>query len=504
MTRKFWWAWVILYSISGCSNKEPISQPASPAISVAVPRKDRGSCGQVRAATTAKSYAYPLKVSDSGRYLVDQSNKAFRIQGDSAQSLIANLTYEEADRYLSDRQAKGFNAINANLLEHKFAIKAPANRRGDAPFVRPADFSTPNEPYFAYADSIIDLAASKGMLVSLAPMYLGYGGGDEGWWKVLTNKLNTQSVCYHFGLYVGSRYKDRKNILWVIGGDYMPPSESEGEARLHKIMEGIKAAGATQLWSGDWNNPSLATDEPAFANSMDINAVYTSGIGKHTGTTYDAARRAYEYSPRRPAYLKETGYEDEALMPGDPASVRSYEYWAILQGATAGGFYGHRDIWEFATSAWWSGFPFGHGSWENALNSPGVFDWVCMGQVLDSVPWYDLVPSGLAGMKTLVSEGGGKYGSLDYVAAAATPDGKALLAYVPPRTTSSRITVETSVLRAPFRARWFDPTSGKYTDIARGPFRNNERGTFVVPGMNASAGRDWVLVLNEIKIRRRS
>src|SRR5215813_6238625 len=198
-------------------------------------------------ALDSSTYAFPLKVSADGRFLVDQNDQPFRIQGDSAQSLIANLTYDEADTYLSYRQAQGFNSVNINLLEHKFAINAPANRNGDAPFTSPGNFSTPNENYFAFADSIIDLAASKGMLVSLAYMYLGYGGGDEGWWAELTNSTNTQTICYNFGLYLGNRYRSRDNILWVVGGDFFPPPGSEGETRLKRILEGIQAAGATQL-----------------------------------------------------------------------------------------------------------------------------------------------------------------------------------------------------------------------------------------------------------------
>jgi hypothetical protein len=45
----------------------------------------------------ATSYVYPLKASPSGRYLVDQNGTPFRTQGDAAWSLIANLTYAEAD-----------------------------------------------------------------------------------------------------------------------------------------------------------------------------------------------------------------------------------------------------------------------------------------------------------------------------------------------------------------------------------------------------------------------
>ncbi len=168
-----------LYLALGCSNKESESAPGTPPANRSGASSPGFPASPIQV-TTAATYAYPLKISTNGRYLVDQNSKPFRIQGDSAQSLIANLTYAEADKYLSDRQRKGFNTININLLEAKFAIHAPANRNGDTPFTKPGDFSTPNEAYFAFADSIIDLAASKGMLVSLAAMYLGDNGGDQG------------------------------------------------------------------------------------------------------------------------------------------------------------------------------------------------------------------------------------------------------------------------------------------------------------------------------------
>jgi hypothetical protein len=441
---------------------------------------------------------YPLKISANGRYLLDQGNKPFRIQGDSAQSLIVNLTYAEAETYLSDRQAKGFNSVNINLFEHKMGVKAPANRNGDTPFTRPGDFSTPNEAYFTFADSIIDLAASKGMLVSLAAMYLGANGGDEGWWSVLTNKTNSQAVCYRFGQYVGKRYKNRANILWVIGGDFTPPAGSEGETRLHKFMDGIKAAGATQLWAGDWKAPCISTDVRAFASAMDINAVYTYGFSRNDGLTYVEAAFAYQYSPPHPAYLKETGYEEEGWLPGDRTSVRKYEYWAVLGGTTAGAFFGHRDIWEFTTTDWSSGFFPQHGPWRNALNSAGTLDMMRLGLLLDVLPWYDLVPSGLAGMNPLVTSGGGTFGQQDFVAAAADPRGTTLAAYVPPATTSAKITINMKTFSGPASARWFDPTSGKYVNVRGGPFANRGAADFIVPGVNSDGAKDWVLVLRTI------
>jgi len=79
-------------------------------------------------------------------------------------------------------------------------------------------------------------------------------------------------------------------------------------------------------------------------------------------------------------------------------------------------------------------------------------------------------------MKTLVTEGGGTYGQLDFVTAAATNDGSVLLAYVPSRTAhSSSITVDMTALKGFARAQWFDPTSGNYLEIPGSPFPTSER-----------------------------
>ncbi len=462
---------------------------------------------------------FPLKVSSNGRYLVDQKDTPFRIQGEAAWSLIANLTYAEANEYLDNRRAKGFNTVLAELMEHKYAqggqgadLKGvPKNRNGDLPFLKSArggaydgtwgtaDFSAPNDAYFAFGDSIVDLAAKKGMLVELVPMFLGFNGDEAGWWADLNNSANTRDVVYRLGLYIGNRYKDRRNIIWMIGGDHFPPPGSEGEARLLKLLEGIKAAGARQLWSGDWKASSLSTDEELFAPYMDLNGVYTYGMLGHTGATYDEAKAGYAHSPAMPAYLKETGYENERIIAGDPASVRMYHYYAALGGATAGAFFGTRDVWKFQTENWWlerNGS--GHGTWKQSLESIGSFDFLFLGRLLDSLPWYDLVPSGMAGMKQLIVAGAGNYSTTNFVVSAATAGGTTLIAYVPPtRPSPASITVDMTALRQPVFALWFDPTSGLSSAVRANPFPNSGTATFTTPGKNARGESDWVLVLQE-------
>jgi hypothetical protein len=466
--------------------------------------------GGTIARVAAKPYSYPLKASSNGRYLVDQDGRPFFIVGDSAQSAIANLTYPEAQFYLTDRASRGFNTVNVNLIEHKFGqggkgrtlSGVPTNRAGDLPFTRnaaggaydgtwgTADFSAPNESYFAFADSIIDLAGSKGMLVSLAVLYLGSGGGTEGWWSDLNDSANTEAVCYQFGLYVGNRYKTRPNVFFVIGADYFPPPGSEGEKRLLKILDGAKAAGATQLWAGDWAPPSVSTDATAFAAAMGLNGVYA------YGSTYPEARAAYTHTLPIPVYLKETGYEAEGWSPGDPASVRKYEWWAVLSGATTGLIFGHRDIWEFATASWWSGFKFGHAHWQRALDSPGSRDMQRMAAFVASIAWHRLVPSQLAGTKKLVTSCNGAPGAANYVPAAGTADGSLLLAYVPAsvEARTQSLTIDMTAMGGPTRARWWNPTSGGYTEIGNSLANTGTR-EFTTPGDNSTGANDWLLVL---------
>src|SRR5262245_11164533 len=61
-------------------------------------------------------YVFPLKVSESGRYLVDQRNAPFLIVGDSPQSLIGNISVSDAEKFIASRKAAGINTLWINLL----------------------------------------------------------------------------------------------------------------------------------------------------------------------------------------------------------------------------------------------------------------------------------------------------------------------------------------------------------------------------------------------------
>ncbi len=97
-------------------------------------------------------------------------------------------------------------------------------------------------------------------------------------------------------------------------------------------------------------------------------------------------------------------------------------------------------------------------------------------------------------MRNLITEGGGTDSSSNYVTAAATPAGTLLVAYVPPAHSGS-ITVDMEAMKGSALARWFDPTSGKYTPVVGSPVKNKGMHQFTPPGSNSAGQNDWVLVL---------
>src|SRR5919198_3082123 len=91
---------------------------------------------------------FPLTISADRRRLVDADGVPFLVQGDAAWSLIANLTLDDAIRYLDDRRAKGFNTVLVNLIEHLFSKDPPRDLAGREPFSTPGNLGTPNDAYF--------------------------------------------------------------------------------------------------------------------------------------------------------------------------------------------------------------------------------------------------------------------------------------------------------------------------------------------------------------------
>src|SRR4029077_7781686 len=127
------------------------------------------------------------------------------------------------------------------------------------------------------------------------------------------------------------------------------------------------------------------------------------------------ARNGYAHSPAMPAFLLEEPFDEEGpdgtnVNPAVTQPVRRFQWWGWLSGI--GGYIsGNGYVWPF------------NAGWQAHLNTQGGEDMGGLNAFIGSIPWYNLVPSGLNGMRTLITSGGSSVSASDYVAAAATPQG---------------------------------------------------------------------------------
>ena len=425
--------------------------------------------------------AYPLKASGNGRYLVDQNNLPFLLAGDSPQALIGDLSEDQADSYLADRQARGFNGLWINLLCDSYTgcNSDGTTYDGIAPFTTAGDLSTPNPLYFQRADYMINLAAKHGLAVFLDPVETG------GWLSVLEN--NGLAAAYQYGQFLGNRYKSFPNIVWMSGNDFQTWNTNSTDNNLvAQVMAGIASADPPtnhlQTIELNYYQSYANQDVSTLGSALTLDSAYT------YYETYDEVLAAYNSAPTLPVFMVESNYEyenDTGFFSGTtgPFILREQEYWTMTSGAT-GQLYGNKYIWPFASG------------WQNFLGSPGTLELAYVNKLFHSIPWWNLVPDQshqivIAGFGTYNS-GNGNLPIADYVTTAWVPDGSLAIIYDP---AGNALTVNLAKFSQPVTAAWYDPSNGTFNTIAGSPFPNSGTQQFTPLGTNIDGDRDWVLVL---------
>ena len=424
------------------------------------------------------SAAYPLQQAAGQRYLVDQNGAPFLLVGDSAWSLAVSVSTADADAYLADRQAKGFNSVLVNLIEHKFAPRPPADLAGDLPFTGTLaggarDFTTPNEAYFAHVDTVLQAAAARGLLVQLVPAYLGYDGGDEGWYTEM--QANGTSRLSTYGTYVGNRYKNFPNIIWVAGADYNPPDKSLTNA----VENAILAADPNHLHTAHANNGTAAEDEWGGSPWLTVNTIY--GYPGNSEQIYSMARAQYTRSNWMPFYLIESTYEHSPFYAAPATLIRQQAYEAILNGGF-GENVGNEYVWPFGVV----GEDGAAHAWKSNLQTQGAADQGRLAALFGPRAWSTLAPD-FSGTFLTSAAGSGT----SHISAALGRDGKLAVVYSP----GGSFTLAMSKLAGAASASWYDPSTGTFAAVSGSPLANSGSHTFTTPGSNGTGTRDWVLLL---------
>jgi Protein of unknown function (DUF4038)/Putative collagen-binding domain of a collagenase len=411
--------------------------------------------------------SFPLKISKNGRYLTDRHNHPFLLQGDAAWTLLHKLKLEEAKIYLDDRKNKFFNTIFLQLLPPEPGQK---NAYGQAPFLKSEDFSTPNEAYFSYVETIVYEAAKRNMQVALVPAWLGCCGGN--WFDI--QHRNGVEKCNTYGKYVATRLRSHPNILWIMGGDRDPLREA---AVQEAMAAGIKSVNVATLMTFHAASSHSSTDVFPKAKWLDFSMVYSYFRNKKGVWTnqmpqvYEVALNEYQKHPHKAFILGESQYEDENV--GTPQMVRRQAYWTMLSGGS-----GHC----YGSSLW--AFPAG---WQRVLPLPGAFDMAHFFRIFTEMPWELLQPDV---ENKLVLEGRGVYGADDYAAVATLPNRRMAVVYLP---TGRKVKMNVELLKgSTLRATWISPRSGKrWLDSS---FKGIGVRTFTPP----TTDDDWILIVGNV------
>ena len=428
---------------------------------------------------------YPLQKSPDGRYLVDQSNAPCLLIGESPQALTVNLTTNDAALFFTNRAGHGFNTAWVNLLCSTYTGGRPdaSTIDGILPFTGtvPAsvttgittnyDLTTPNEAFFARVDQMINLAAQQGIQVLLDPAETG------GFLSVLLN--NGTNKCRAYGQFLGNRYKNFPNIIWMSGNDFQTWRTPGDDAVVRAVALGIQDTDTNHLQTTELDYVvSSSLDDTNWDSILGLNGTYT------YYPTYAQLQLDYNRTNFLPNFLVEANYEFESLQgPVTTAPIlRKQEYWTMTSGA-CGQMYGNHYTWPFSSG------------WQNFLDTPGSIEIGYLKAFFEARAWYNLVPDT---NHVVVTAGYGTYSDTGYVADndyltdAATPDGSLVVIYTP---VIRQFTVDMSQLAGLAAAHWFDPAGGIYYPITGSPFTNSGMLNFTPPTNNADGDGGWVLVI---------
>jgi hypothetical protein len=316
----------------------------------------------------------------ANQHFILKDGKPFFWMGDTAWELFALLNREEADKYLKTRSEQGFTVIQA--VAAKVDKFKKTNAYGDSILVN-NDPTKPNEKWFEHVDYIIDKAAEYHLTIALFPTW---ASGPQ-----LFNEKNAAA----YATWIARRYKNKTNIIWMLGGDNyvkkedIPMWRSMAEAIL-KETNG-KALISYHCKPNQLGSAEYFRNESWFGFNM-----FQNGHCRDEDV-YNKMLKAYSALPLKPEIDGEPIYEDhpvcfnvQDLGTSSAYDVRKYAYFDLFAGAF-GHTYGCHDVWQMYSPKH-EAINGPHYYWYDALNLPGANQMRFVRKLMESHPYLDRVP----------------------------------------------------------------------------------------------------------------
>ncbi|MBQ2827425.1 MAG: glycoside hydrolase family 140 protein [Clostridia bacterium] len=430
-----------------------------------------------------------LQIHENGRFIQHEDGTPFFYLGDTAWDLVHRLTKDEKRLYMSVRASQGFNVIQC------IAFSDFPNKHGRYALVEPKDALVYDDEgeysYWAGVDEAVELAEEYGMYVGLLPLWNSSYDNPE------HTLFRGYGPSYEYGKWLAERYKDKTNIIWILGGDV------KVKPHMHEIFDGL-AAGIKAGERDD--NHHLMTFHPCgpsdTVSELGGDRDYLDFLGSQSGHTVD-----YSYDPvnlfekliptGKPYVDLEPHYEDHVanwvadFRRWDGSDIREGAYESVFAGACGQG-YGNPIVAFFLyepLTQYGCTFYYGHlekygydtKGWHHALRHEGAESLKHLKKLRLSRPYFDFRP---APELVLNSDDDFLFGKIS----AARGDDYAFI-YSP---YGREIEVDCSQINTQFiRASWFNPRNGEerlicYLKPRKAVFQPETWGK----------GQDWVLVLD--------
>lgn len=440
-----------------------------------------------------------LKIMDNGKYLCHENGTPFFWLGDTGWLMIARLTREEIRVYLENRQAKGFNVIQVMLM-NGFPQKNVYGKTACTVFDCqnwPVDSKKGYDPhnygYWDHLDFALDVAKELGLYLALVPV----------WGSIVKGGNVTEDDARAYGEWLGKRYGNRPNIIWLNGGDIRGCDNTEvwnalGNSirkydREHLMTFHPFGRTVSSVWFKDapWLDFNMFQSGHRRYDQLNIKSeAHTEAELKawKGEDNYKYVLEELSQEPLRPIIDGEPSYEGIPQGLHDPSEpywndddCRRYAYWSVFAGAF-GHTFGNSAIMQMNNPE-----KFGKGNygvretWQEALDQPGAAQMTHLKNLMTSVKYYE----GISDQSVIANDVGEKY---NYISAFRGKDYVFLYTY-----TGRKISVVLGKIEgAEVDCWWFSPKKGTREYIGR---YENKGITEFVPDNKEANGNDFVLII---------
>lgn len=408
-----------------------------------------GGVQAVLATLPETAVAFPVRVSDNGRYFVDANGVPVFWLGTTQWNLVRDYTLDEASFSLKKTAEKGFAYAQVMLMG--VGDGTTPNLHGEEPW-HGDDPLTPNEAYFREVDAVVRAAAECGLALSMSVYHQRY------------REHLTLTNARAWAEWIGARYAGCPNLFWSMN----PEAKPEFAPIVRELAAGLRAGdrGAHLI--------TFKPDPSPYSSSFLHHEAWLDFDTMQTWTSveliYPMVTHDYHLLPTKPVLMGEGAYEAGTEYDFDvtPLWVRRQAYYSYLAGAHH--TYGHNDSWRVLPT------------WRQALDAPGATQLGILKRLfLARDEWWHLVPD-----QALLATGGQTEGRVLNLAARHR-DGRWAVAYLAsPAAVSLRLD---RLAGQEVQVAWVDPRTGETQ--AAGCFASSGTQAFSTP----EGWEDAVLVL---------